>query len=88
MEGIRLIGTVGERLGYVFLKYSSDDDVDYSLRRGANISEQGRLKVREWFVTNLYLLPSTYQCRLKTLKRFIHVLRAYHAIALRSERIP
>lgn len=76
-ELTRLVDTVYEAFGCDCLRSGTDDAVEHSLKPDTGISEQRGLGMRENFRLEL----------LETLKSFLNVLRATHAIVSLSERI-
>lgn len=49
MEVTTPIDTANEKLGCVCLRWSADDGVDHSWKRGTAATERGRRTMGEWF---------------------------------------
>lgn len=71
IEAICLIDTVDETPGDVCLTWSTNDEVDDSLRKGTIVLEQGGQNVEEWFGIEY----------LEALQGFLNVLTGNHAIS-------
>lgn len=78
IEVTRLIDTAEKILEFSFVRLSTDDDMEHSLRRATPTSQKGNLFVVEWFCPGL----------LDTLHVFMNMLRAKHPVAPFSGGMP
>lgn len=77
MEVSRPVDVIEETLNCVCLRWSTDDEVDYSCGGGRNGEKRGRLQVGEWFGIE----------ELGTLKGCVNVIRSNHAIEPFTKRL-
>lgn len=77
MEVSRLVDVIEETLNFVCLRWSTDDEVDYSGSGGRNGQKRGLLQVGEWFEI----------VELETLKGCVNVIRSNHAIEPFTKRL-